>query len=126
MLFGFNPIHNPRSGAQEQRPSRCKIRAWPLRPLLSADNSFSNATRSKSLAEVFAEVFDAILGLLKPRHQPCNRIRAASRAEHAILGARLFDDAVRLQLTSSAHAAIEAARAVTVINLMAGFRAASA
>src|SRR4051795_2415109 len=38
--------------------------------------------------EFFAEVSDPIFALLalQRRHEPCNRIRAACRAEHAVLG----------------------------------------
>ena len=36
--------------------------------------------------EVLAEVFNSILGLLKPSHQPCNRIVPRARAEHTIFG----------------------------------------
>ncbi len=39
-------------------------------------------------ARILAEVSDSIFALpaLQCRHEPCNRIRAACRAEHAVLG----------------------------------------
>ena len=83
---------------REQQPSRCKIRprgkcksirAWPLSPLNSADNSFSKATRSKSSLKYLIRSW----GCSSPVISPVIVYVPRARAEHAIFGT-IVDDAL--------------------------------
>src|SRR5258707_15382291 len=62
-------------------PHRTVHAAFPHTALTSGPNG---ECLPHAVQRVFTEVFDSIFGLLPPWHKSCNRVRAASRAEHAV------------------------------------------